>query len=371
MLAALLALTASMSWGTSDFLAGLQSRRYSAWAVAAVSQPAAMIGALVVVAARGAGPPHISSLLWPLLAGSTAAAASLSEYQALRLSSMSLVAPIVGGTAVIPFAAGLLAGERPSTLQVAGAILTVAGIVLISGGARREERGEHALAGSRADAGAVPEGRRADEGSADWGQLEAGAARTSAAREGRAGERAVNDAVAREEPYAQVVSAPARVAAGYASVSPAARAAAGTHARPAPARARAVLYALGAAFGFGLLLVAFDRGGKGDPYWTVLAARCSSAVAMGAYIGVRRPSLRLPFKALPAIAVVGLLLAAANTTFTLASTHGNLSVVGILGSLYPAITVGFAALLLRERLAKWQLAAAAMILVGVVCLAAG
>jgi drug/metabolite transporter (DMT)-like permease len=301
MLAALLALTASMSWGTSDFLAGLQSRRHSAWAVAAVSQPVAMIGALIVVAARGAGPPHLSSLLWPLLAGSAAAAASLCEYQALRLSSMSLVAPIVGGTAVIPFAAGLLAGERPSTLQVVGAVLTVAGIVFISRGAHR--------------------GRTDEVPSVPLGPI-----------------------------------APVRAA---------------RNAQPRPARALAVLFALGAALGFGLLLVAFDRGGKGDPYWTVLAARCSSAVAMGVYIGVRRPSLRLPAKALPAIAAVGLLLAAANTTFTLASTHGNLSVVGILGSLYPAVTVGFAAVLLRERLARWQWAAAAMILVGVVCLAAG
>ncbi len=75
---------------------------------------------------------------------------------------------------------------------------------------------------------------------------------------------------------------------------------------------------------------------------------------------------RLPFYLL-----VGLLLAAANTTFTLASTHGNLSVVGILGSLYPAVTVGYAAVLLHERLKTWQWAAATMILAGVVLLAAG
>ena len=301
MLAALLALTASLSWGTSDFLAGLQSRRHSAWAVAAVSQPAAMIGALVVVAARNAGPPALSSLLWPLLAGSVAAAATLCEYQALRLSSMSLVAPIVAGTAVVPFVVGLLAGDRPSALQVMGAVLAVAGIVLISrGGNGREE-----------------------------------------------------------------------AAAPLAPASPNAGAPAGTGPKPGAVTMRAVLFAVGAALGFGLLLVAFDMGGKGDPYWTVLAARCSSAVAMGAYIGVRRPTLRLPARTLPMLVVVGLLLAAANTSFTLASTHGNLSVVGILGSLYPAVTVGYAAILLREHLRTRQWTAAGMILTGVVCLAAG
>jgi len=301
MLAALLALTASLSWGTSDFLAGLQSRRHSAWAVAAVSQPAAMIGAFVVVAALGAGPPRLSTLLPPLLAGSVAAAATLCEYQALRLSSMSLVAPVVAGTAVVPFVAGLLAGDRPSVLQVTGAVLAVAGIVLISRSGTSRNMAE------------------ASPGTVD-----------------------------RATPVA-----------------------AATRRRPDPARVKAVLFALGAALGFGLLLVAFDMGGKGDPYWTVLAARCSSAVAMGAYIGIRRPRLRLPAKALPAMVVVGLLLAAANTSFTVASRHGNLSVVGILGSLYPAVTVGYAAVLLHERLRTWQWAAATMILAGVVCLAAG
>jgi drug/metabolite transporter (DMT)-like permease len=346
MLAALLALTASLSWGTSDFLAGLQSRRYSAWAVAAVSQPVAMIGALAVVAARGAGPPSFSSLLWPLLAGSAAAAASLCEYQALRLSSMSLVAPIVGGTAVIPFTAGLIAGEKPSTLQVAGAVLTVAGIVFISRGTESRR----------------PDGTPSVAPSAEVRPIEAPSAAATAAG---------------VPPIAVLPAEALPAGARRAPLVPIARASQGARgpadarAPSRPARALAVLYALGAALGFGLLLVAFDRGGKGDPYWTVLAARCSSAVAMGAYIGVRRPSLRLPYRALPAMAAVGLLLAAANTTFTLASTHGNLSVVGVLGSLYPAVTVGFAAVLLRERLRRWQWVAAAMILVGVVCLAAG
>jgi drug/metabolite transporter (DMT)-like permease len=134
---------------------------------------------------------------------------------------------------------------------------------------------------------------------------------------------------------------------------------------------RAVLLALGAALGFGLLLVSFDLGGKADPYWTVLAARSSSAVAIGAYLGVRRPPLRLPLRAVPALILAGLLLVAANTTFTLASTMGHLSVVGILGSLYPAITVACAAVLLREGLQRVQWAAAATILAGIVCLSVG
>jgi drug/metabolite transporter (DMT)-like permease len=306
MLAALLALAASVSWGTSDFLAGLQSRRYSAWAVAAVSQPAAMLVALLVVVVRLVGPPSLASLAAPLLAGAVAAAASLAEYQALRISSMTLVAPIVAGSAVVPFVAGLARGDRPSALQITGAALAVAGIVAIS-------RGRAGVA-----AGAAP----AAQG-------------LSGPSPGSRGALPLNDAGRGRD----------RV------------------------RAQAVLLALACALGFGLLLVAFDLGGKADPYWTVASARCTSAAALSVYLMARRPRIRLPARALPAVVAVGLLLALANTFFTLASARGNLSVVGILGSLYPAVTVGLAAALLRERLGRRQLIAAGMILAGIVCLA--
>jgi drug/metabolite transporter (DMT)-like permease len=299
MLAVLLALAASLSWGTSDFLGGLLSRRYSVWSVVAVVQPTAMVGTLVVVAVHGAGPPRLGSLLPPLLGGLASAAAGLAEYEAFRISSMSLVAPIIAGSAVVPFLAGLISGEHLAVVQLAGALLAITGIVLISRG------------GGPVVAPAAP------SGSVD----------------------------------------------GIALIRSASRR------RLDPIQWRAVLLALGAALGFGLLLVSFDLGGKADPYWTVLAARSASAMAIGIYLGARRPTLRLPLRAIPVLILAGLLIVVANTSFTLASTTGHLSVVGILGSLYPAVTVAYAAVLLREGLQKVQWAASATILAGIVCLA--
>ena len=48
--AAALALLASFTWGSSNFIAGLESRRRSVWTVTAVSQVAAAVGAGAVLA---------------------------------------------------------------------------------------------------------------------------------------------------------------------------------------------------------------------------------------------------------------------------------------------------------------------------------
>ena len=61
----------------------------------------------------------------------------------------------------------------------------------------------------------------------------------------------------------------------------------------------------------------------------------------------------------------------ANLLFILATGRGLLSVVGVLGSLYPAVTVVLARLVLDERLSRTQGAGVLVTLVGVIALAAG
>jgi chloramphenicol-sensitive protein RarD len=73
----------------------------------------------------------------------------------------------------------------------------------------------------------------------------------------------------------------------------------------------------------------------------------------------------------PLLIVVGLLILAANALFTIATTTGNLSVVGVLGWLGPAVIVFWARVALHERLRPAQWLAAALVLAGVVCLALG
>jgi drug/metabolite transporter (DMT)-like permease len=84
-----------------------------------------------------------------------------------------------------------------------------------------------------------------------------------------------------------------------------------------------------------------------------------------------RPPLPTAPAALAAIAAIGLFDLFANLLFVLAAGRGLLSVVGVLGSLYPAVTVLLARFVLHERLMRMQNAGILITLTGVVALAAG
>jgi drug/metabolite transporter (DMT)-like permease len=137
MLAALLALTASLLWGTSDFLGGFESRRASVWAVALVSQAVALVTALIVLAIVAPTTPSAAQLIAPLVAGIAITLSALAEYRSMELAEMSLVAPVFAGAAIVPVLWGIALGERPGAVQVAGMALTIAGIVLIARPERR------------------------------------------------------------------------------------------------------------------------------------------------------------------------------------------------------------------------------------------
>jgi drug/metabolite transporter (DMT)-like permease len=128
----LLALTASLSWGLGDFLAGIRTRRLPVVTVLVVSQAAGLATIALVVALRGAGPPEGRYLLFGSLAGVAGAVGLAALYRGLAVGPMSIVAPISATAAVVPVVAGVLTGERPSTAQAAGIGLAVVGVVLAS-----------------------------------------------------------------------------------------------------------------------------------------------------------------------------------------------------------------------------------------------
>jgi drug/metabolite transporter (DMT)-like permease len=70
------------------------------------------------------------------------------------------------------------------------------------------------------------------------------------------------------------------------------------------------------------------------------------------------------------VALVGLLDSAANTLFVFASRGGYLSVVSVLGSLYPVVTLLAAYVVLSERITRVQRGGVALALVGVCVVAA-
>jgi drug/metabolite transporter (DMT)-like permease len=140
--ASLLALLASLSWGTADFWAGLEARKTNVWTAALVGQG---VAALVLVAAllvTGPATPPAAALVPAVLGGVMGAAGALLQYRALALLDMSVASPIVAGAVLVPVLWGLAQGEQPSAVQMAGIVATVLGIVLISRGPSRNGGGE-------------------------------------------------------------------------------------------------------------------------------------------------------------------------------------------------------------------------------------
>jgi len=129
--------------------------------------------------------------------------------------------------------------------------------------------------------------------------------------------------------------------------------------------------ALLAALGFGLYFVFLDIAAHESVPWAVLTARLTSSSLSLVVILVIGIAILPARGVLPAVIAVGICDTAANVLFALATTRGLVSVVSVLTSLYPAITVALAAVLLGERLAGVQLAGAAAVLVGTALITAG
>ena len=137
MIAVVLALLGAVSYGVSDFIGGLASRRSSVWPVAILSCVGSMIGALVLAVAVP-GHPTAAQLGWGALAGVGAGAGTAFLYRGLSGGRMGVVAPVSGvGATVIPVLIGVLGGERPSSLVWLGMVVALPGIWLVS----REESG--------------------------------------------------------------------------------------------------------------------------------------------------------------------------------------------------------------------------------------
>ena len=125
----------------------------------------------------------------------------------------------------------------------------------------------------------------------------------------------------------------------------------------------------------GAFLVMLDRTSDGSGLWPVVVARSASSVAVGVLVVAlwsgRRAAPRVPRAAVPLVVAAGVADMSANVLYLLAVRAGQLSIVGLLSSLYPVSTVLLATLLLRERLSKVQLAGVGGCTLAVALIASG
>jgi drug/metabolite transporter (DMT)-like permease len=139
LLAFAISLASAASWGVSDFLGGLTSRRLPVLGVLAVSQPAGLILIGIVILIFGADPISADKLTIAALAGAASLGGLWAFYAAMAMGTVSVVAPIASLGVVVPVAVGLARGDAPAAIQLVGVVPAIAGVVILS----YEENAEH------------------------------------------------------------------------------------------------------------------------------------------------------------------------------------------------------------------------------------
>jgi drug/metabolite transporter (DMT)-like permease len=326
MLGIVLALASSVAWGTSDFLGGLRSRRISALTVLLVSQPVGL--ALALGVALGVGGDALSARDAAIAAGAGAAVVMAlgAFYRAMALGSVTVVATIGALGVLVPVVAGLLGGDRPNALQALGAIAAIAGAVFVAREPDPEWRAASTVAIGSKPAAPAPGGRQ-----------------------GR---------------FLHITRIHARS-------KPAAPAPGGRQGRFLHITRRPGLLAALAALGFGIFLLGLDVSSGPQPAWTIVAARIGGVATLLVAAAFARPSMRIDPSLLPSLFVIGFFDVLANSLFAVATNHGLLALVAVAGSLYSAVTVLLARLVLGERLALPQRMGVVVALAGAALIAAG
>jgi drug/metabolite transporter (DMT)-like permease len=128
---------------------------------------------------------------------------------------------------------------------------------------------------------------------------------------------------------------------------------------------------VGAGLCFGAFFILVQRAGPGTGLWPLVSVRIVSILMMGVAVAVVRPSFAGARQNLGVLAAVGALDVTANVFYLLATHRTLLSIAAVLTSLYPAITVVLATVVLGERLRRTQLLGLAAAAVGVALISLG
>src|SRR5579862_3137871 len=292
MLAIVLALVSAFAYGVSDYAAGLASRDFSVIQVTLVSAVASILVVAAVLPFAAAHPPGAASLAWGALAGLGEEVGALALYYGFRHAAFSVAGPLSAvGAAGFAVLAGLLFGERPSTLALTGIILALPAIVGVSASA------------------AADQGAAAEQGAAEGGQ-----------------------------PRGRLTGVVAGLIAGAC---------------------------------FSLLFIGLNRAGSHSGLWPVAAAAAAElAVALvvaAATRNIRRPAAQQGWLAV----FTGVTGAGGVVAYFFAAHDGFLAVTAVLTSLYPAVTIVLARVMLGEKLTALRLAGLGLAAACVALIAAG
>ncbi len=131
MIPAIIGLTGAFIFGAADFLGGLASKRISPVLATAVAATSGLVALLVVLPFLG-GVWSTEAVLWGAVSGVTGAAAISLLYACLAIGPMSILSPLTAVvSAVVPMTAGLLGGDRFTTIGYWGLGLALVAVVLV------------------------------------------------------------------------------------------------------------------------------------------------------------------------------------------------------------------------------------------------
>ena len=132
-----------------------------------------------------------------------------------------------------------------------------------------------------------------------------------------------------------------------------------------------VFLAVGAAVGFGTCFWAMAEGSQYSVLSTMLLMRIVTVTLGLIAVSFTIRSFTVESRSVKLLAVVGVFDVLANVAFGIATTSGMLSLVGVLGSLYPVATVLLARFILKEKLLPIQYVGVGAALLGVVAIGDG
>ncbi len=332
----ILALASAILYGTADFLGGAGSRRVPALTLLAVSAPVGTALMIVVALLAGGAPPAPAALAWGAAGGIAGGLGLIVFYTGLAAGPMSVVAPVSALVAtLLPVGVALQAGERPGLAVLGGAAACLAAIVLVSMDPNGSRGPRHPWRTWRLTWGAPRLHRRGTPGQASI---------TAVTYPGR-GERTSR------WPW------PPRPG-------------------PRPAR-RGAAYGLAAGAAFGLFFVFVRNAAHSGPGWGGLwplaeSRAVGTLVVLVAVALTKARMLRWGPDRVAALAALGsgVFDAAANVFYVLAIRHGLFSLAVAITSLYPAMTVLLARLVLGERLRGVQRVGLVLAALGIVLVTA-
>ncbi len=129
----LLAIGSAVLYGAADFTGGLATRRAGTIPIVFLSQASGLILLALLLPLLPPASPSRADLLWGAVAGITGGVGVALLYRALAIGKMAIVAPTTAVCAVaIPVIISFVLGERLVPLAMAGIVLGIVSIVLVS-----------------------------------------------------------------------------------------------------------------------------------------------------------------------------------------------------------------------------------------------